>query len=417
VADKCPDQASRDAYLDYCVRWTCPPDDPEIVAKGHTAYSPFFHTETEQAVVLIHALHLGVIVLFTLGFCTRVTSVLTWLAGLAYIHRNPITLFGQDTMMNLCLFYLMLAPCGATWSVDWLVARYRAGRDALRAGRAPEAGGPRPLVSAGFILRMLQVHYCLMYISAGLSKLKGESWWSGIAPWYTMTNPEFSPLHIAYFRAFVSWLCQDRNRLIWELYMNSTNVFTLALEISFLFLVWTRLRPVMVAAAILLHTGIALNMGLIVFSLFMFTLLLAWMPPAAIRSVFARPPARLPRLKLVFSGRDPRQVRTAALAHALDVWDQVDLTDRAAAGKGRDESAAPAQLVAGGEALTGYDLARRLAAGLAMTRPVAWILGLPGVSHLGHAWYGGGADAVPPATDRDEAARKRPGPPKSVASR
>ena len=42
----------------------------------------------------------------------------------------------------------------------------------------------------------------------------------------------------------------------------------------------------MVCGAILLHLGIALNMGLVVFSLFMFTLLLAWMPPRAIRRLF-----------------------------------------------------------------------------------------------------------------------------------
>jgi hypothetical protein len=407
------DDTQRAAYLDYCERWTCPPDDPEIVAMGHTFYSPFFHITDPRAIDLLHAIHLGVIVLFTLGVCTRVTAVLTWLAGLAYIQRNPLSLFGQDTMMNLCLFYLMMAPCGATWSVDWFLARYRAGRDALRAGRRPETGGPRPLVSAGFVIRLVQVNYCLMYLSAGLSKLKGESWWSGIAPWYTMTNPEFSPLHIDFFRNFVRWLCQDENRRLWELYMNSTNVFTLVLEIGFPFLVWTRLRPVMVAGAVLLHTGIALNMGLIVFSLFMYTLMLAWMPPAAIRRVFARPPARLPHLQVRYTSREPRQVRAAALAHALDVWDQVDLTDRAAAGTGRDD--APAELVAGGQTFTGYALAQRLARDLGMTQPVAWVLRLPGVAHVGRAWFGG--TAVGASADRSDTARKRPGPSKSVASR
>jgi hypothetical protein len=408
VEERLPaDDAKRAAYLDYCERWTCPPDDPEIIAMGHTFYSPFFHIDDPRAIDVLHGLHLLVIVLFTLGVCTRVTSVLTWLAGLAYIHRNALSLFGQDTMMNLNLFYLMLSPCGATWSVDWLIARYRAGKTTLRAGQAPPAGGPRPFVSAGFVLRMLQVHYCFMYLSAGLSKLKGESWWSGTAPWLTMTNPEFSPLHIAYFRNLIGWLCQDEHRLVWELYMNATTVFTLVLEIGFPFLVWTRLRPVMVAGAILLHTGIALNMGLIVFSLFMFSLLIAWMPPAAIRRVFARPPAKLLHLQLRYSSREPRQVRTAALAHALDVWDQVALEDRPAAG--------PALLVAGGEAHSGYALAQRLARDLGMTHSAAWVLRLPGVAQLGRAWFGGGTTAAPP--DRDDATRKRPGPSKSVASR
>ena len=173
--DNLPSDSVRQAQiLDYMEYWSF--DPRRIYVQGQPVYSPFFHVTDPAVLWLIHILHLFVMVLFTLGVCTRVTSVLTWLAALSYINRgNPAILFGQDTMMNLCLFYLVLAPCGATWSVDWLIARYRAGRDALRHGRAPADDGPRPLISAGFILRMLQVHYCLMYLSAGLSKLKGDA--------------------------------------------------------------------------------------------------------------------------------------------------------------------------------------------------------------------------------------------------
>ena len=264
--------AERERYLDYCEYWTCPPDDPYIVAQGHNVYSPFYHITDPRALELLHYVHLLVIVLFTVGFCTRVTGVLTWLAALAYIQRNPLTLFGQDTMMNLCMVYLILSPCGAVWSVDWLIARYRAGRAALRGGERPPDAGPRHLISAGFAIRLLQVHYCFMYMSAGLAKLKGEAWWNGTAPFSCMTNPEFCPLHMSYYRDLLVWLCQDSNRWLWEGYMSATTVFTLFTEIGFPFLVWTRMRPVMLTCAILLHTGIALNMGLVVFSLFMFIL-------------------------------------------------------------------------------------------------------------------------------------------------
>src|SRR5262249_34492620 len=192
--------------------------------------SPFYHVSDPRAINLLHGLHLLAMVLFTVGFCTRVTGVLAWLGALAYIQRNPLVLFGQDTMMNLCLFYLMLSPCGEVWSVDWLIARYRAGRAALRTGQRPTPGGPRKLVAANFAIRLLQVQYCFMYLSAGLSKLKGDSWWNGTAPWLCMTNPEFSPLHIDLFRRALVWLCQDENRLLWEVSMNVTTVFTLVIE-------------------------------------------------------------------------------------------------------------------------------------------------------------------------------------------
>src|SRR5205085_2329501 len=145
------DQRGKD--WDYLVHWGVPRH--LTYTTGHWYYSPFYYVEDVRILWLIHALHLIVIVLFTIGFCTRVTSVLTWIAALAYVQRNPIILFGQDTMMNLCLFYLMMSPCGAIWSVDALIARYRRARRALAEGRTPTEPPLKPMVSAGFVLRLL----------------------------------------------------------------------------------------------------------------------------------------------------------------------------------------------------------------------------------------------------------------------
>ena len=93
----------------------------------------------------------------------------------------------------------------------------------------------------------------------------------------------------------------------------------------------------MIFGAILLHLGIALNMGLVVFSLFMYTLLLAWMPPAAIGGV--RPAAGpIAAVGSAVQRRGPRQQRAAAVVYAADVWDQARLTaepGREAGGGGR----------------------------------------------------------------------------------
>jgi hypothetical protein len=63
-------------------------------------------------------------------------------------------------------------------------------------------------------------------------------------------------------------------------------MFTLCLEIGFPFLVWYRpLRWLMVIGAVLLHTGIALFMGLTGFSLMMLALLVAFIPPSTVRQL------------------------------------------------------------------------------------------------------------------------------------
>jgi hypothetical protein len=383
-----PDSAQRAREWDYLVFWGVPRH--LTYTTGHWYYSPFYYVEDPRILWFIHALHLLVIVLFTIGFCTRITSVLTWFAALAYVQRNPIILFGQDTMMNLCLFYLMMSPCGAVWSVDAFIARYRRAKRALAEGRTPIETPVAPMVSAGFVIRILQVHYCFMYLSAGLAKLKGPSWWNGTAPWATMNNPEFSPVHITWFRDFLSFLCQPEHRFLWEAYMNFGVIFTLAVEIGFPFCVWTRLRPIFVAGAILLHLGIALNMGLHVFSLFMFTLLLCWMTPEALRRVFARPPVLLPKVRVRFNGRAEPQRKAASLVYALDVWGQAELQDRSA--KGRSEEAESVEVATDRSTAVGSSGLRAALRALPVAQPVVWVIG-PLFALLFGSWFGGAAAA------------------------
>jgi hypothetical protein len=128
---------------------------------------------------------------------------------------------------------------------------------------------------------LVQINFCFIYAASGLSKLKGPAWWGHTAIWTTMANPEFSPTIYAPYRWFLLQLSDYR----WasELMMSAGAVYTLALEIGLPFLVWRpKLRPYMVIAAILLHTGIAVFMGLTVFGLFMMTLLMSFVPPQTV---------------------------------------------------------------------------------------------------------------------------------------
>ncbi len=99
--------------------------DPRLAYSiGQPAWSIWFHVTDPAAMTVIHGLVVLVTFLFTIGLCTRVTSVLTWMTSLWYIHRNPVLLFGVDTMMVILLLYLMIGPSGAALSVDRLIARW-----------------------------------------------------------------------------------------------------------------------------------------------------------------------------------------------------------------------------------------------------------------------------------------------------
>ena len=65
--------------------------------------------------------------------------------------------------------------------------------------------------------------------------------------------------------------------------------FTLGFEIYFPVLVWIpRLRWTMVLCAVLLHTGIALCMGLVTFSLMMLVAVLSFIPGSLVRDYIGR---------------------------------------------------------------------------------------------------------------------------------
>ncbi|MHB1426433.1 MAG: hypothetical protein ACYC3I_25000, partial [Gemmataceae bacterium] len=268
--------------------------DGEILL-GQPMWSIFFHVEDPKWVWVIHCGILAALLLFTLGLWTRVTSVLAWLGSLMYIQRlQSSMLFGMDTMTNLGLFYLMIAPCGAALSLDrWLQLR----RDRKRLGNKYVPQPPAPMVSATFAMRLIQINFCIIYGAAGTSKLLGSMWWNGTAPNGFLLNYSFAPFDVPAYVAFIKWMVS--HRWIWELFGTVGVIGTLFLELGFPFLVWNRhTRWFMVCGAVLFHTMIALLMGLVTFSLMMLALLLAFVPPEAVRlflQSMALPLRQMPR--------------------------------------------------------------------------------------------------------------------------
>jgi hypothetical protein len=274
------------AEQEFILRWGAHPD--LVMAYGQPLWSIYYHVTDPTWMWVAHGCILTSIFLFTIGFCTRVTSVLTWAGMLSYIQRAPTSLFGMDTIMIVVVLYLMIGPSGAALSVDRLIARYRATREALRKHLpVPKFAPPAPQVSANLALRLLQVHVCIIYAASGLSKLQGAAWWNGLAVWGTMANYEFCPMRLQLYMDFLRVLCE--HRWLWELVTTGGTYFTLAFEIGFAFLVWnTRLRWVIILAAVMLHVGIALFMGLVTFSMMMMVAVLSFVPAAAVRERLSR---------------------------------------------------------------------------------------------------------------------------------
>jgi hypothetical protein len=281
VPPQTQDEAKKLADERYQKLWNVDPRN--LQARGIPMFSIWFHVQDPTWILVIHGLGLVAIFLFAIGFATRITSVLTWVMALSYVQRAPTTLFGMDAMMMIALFYLMIGPSGAALSVDRLLARWWQLRQARRQGLpAPPWLPPAPSVLANFALRLFQIHFCIIYLASGLSKLQGSAWWNGIALWYTMANYEFNPLNWKLYEDFLVFL--THHRLLWELVTSGGVLYTLTLEIGLPFLIWRKeTRWLMILGAVLLHTGISLSMGLTTFGLLMISMLLSFVPPEAVR--------------------------------------------------------------------------------------------------------------------------------------
>lgn len=365
------DDAERTRLINYLEKWNS--DERKAFRRGNFTFSLWFHISDPTEMAIAHGCIMFVMLLFTLGLFTRVTAVLTWLAAVSYIHRTQQVLFGMDTMMNILLLYLMIGNCGAALSIDRLLARRRAARLSLgRTGTIDDAtkaylAAPPKSMAAGFALRLTQIHFCIIYMAAGMSKLKGASWWNTNAFWDTMANPEFTLIHFSWYEHWLRFMVQER--LVYACMAGFMVVFTFVMELGLPILVWTRLRPYFVVLGCLFHFGISLSMGLNMFGLLMMTLLLSYVPGCAIRSQLRGGP-NIARLTVAFDPKREEHLAAAANTAAADVDNQVSFEP----GEGKTYS-----VTVGGSPA---DPASGTMSSLTLTRYFGWLRFLPGVKGM-----------------------------------
>ncbi|MET9539812.1 HTTM domain-containing protein [Streptomyces sp. NPDC006553] len=201
--------------------------------------------------------------LFTLGWRTRVMSVLFAVVVISFHARAIFMTDGGDNLVLLMALYLVLTACGRRWSLD-------ARRDRLRTARAAHA--PQPVTSlyaqqlkearitlttvvhnCGIFVIAAQV--CFLYGSAGLYKVQGSTWGGGTALHYALNLDLFQP-----------W--PGLSHLVDEFPMVIAIVgyVTVLVQVAFPFVLFGRLKYPVLTVLLGMHIGIAVLMGLPLFS-------------------------------------------------------------------------------------------------------------------------------------------------------
>jgi len=228
-------------------------------------WSYFWLIDSPAVLWTVHILALVVFAMLALGLFTRIVSVLAFLAALSYVHRVPGALFGLDQINGMLAMYLMIGPSGAYFSLDRLLARRR--------GKIPPGPVP-PSTSATIATRLIQIHMCIIYLFAGMSKLTGLSWWDGTAMWLSVANLEYQSVDM-------TWMAR------WPRLVNLCTHATVFWEVYYCALIWPRrLRPLMLMLAVPMHLGIAVCLGMVTFGLIMLIANIAFIPPWVLHAVF-----------------------------------------------------------------------------------------------------------------------------------
>jgi hypothetical protein len=182
------------------------------------------------------------------GLQTRLCAAATWALSLSFANVNPNIDNAGDVVRGIVLFYLMLCPCGATWSLD-----------ARRRGTGPVLIDPWPL-------RLLFVQMTLIYFCNGVNKVLGKDWPAGDSLYYVLADLTLA--RWSYAR--------------WPLPYAVTRVLTwlvLGWEVSFpLLMAWRPLRLAALGMGVAFHVGIGLSLELGGFPLYMLCLYLPLVP-------------------------------------------------------------------------------------------------------------------------------------------
>jgi hypothetical protein len=197
-----------------------------------------------------------------LGWRTRATSILFAVVVASFHARALFMTDGGDNLTLLMAVYLMFTACGRRWSLDARRTRLRAFADNIE---SPPPPGPYHSLKAARQTVTTVLHNCAMFViaaqvcivygAAGLYKVQGGTWGNGTALHYVVDNSLFRP-----WPALSAMV--DSNPLL----VAAASYLTVLLQVAFPFVLFSRLKYVVLAMLMGMHLVIAVLMGLPLFS-------------------------------------------------------------------------------------------------------------------------------------------------------
>jgi hypothetical protein len=217
----------------------------------------------DTAVLTGWALLLIAAIAMTVGWHSRLATILVFVLVHSFIQRGGYFFNAGDEILSIVALVLALSSCGMALSLD---QRRRTGTFWSAETVAPWA------------IRFLQVLVSVIYLVTAQAKLAGRTWVEGSAVsfawrtdgrWALLPAPE--------------WMADN------AILVNALTWGTLLVELAIAVLVWNRrLRFWVLGAGVVMHLAIMVNLNVAFFSVAMFVLYIAFVPPDAVRDFPSR---------------------------------------------------------------------------------------------------------------------------------
>jgi hypothetical protein len=214
--------------------------------------------QTDAWINALFWIFLGSAILLTIGFLTRLNTLLVFLCLASIQQRNLYILHGGDTFLRVAGFFLIFAPAGAAFSVDRLIRIWRGKEDASIQPRSPWAQ------------RMIQFELALVYFATFCVKVKGAPWLQGTAMYYVYHLDEFKRFPIP------SWFLHP-------LMLKLESWAALVLEFSLGVLIWVKeLRYILLTLGLLFHLSLEYSLNIPLFQWDILSAYILFIDPADI---------------------------------------------------------------------------------------------------------------------------------------
>ena len=228
--------------------------DESWVIAGLMQPSPLQFFQDATSVKIAFGLTALFAALLTIGWRTKLMSILYYIGMLSIHNRNLVSSSGADVLLLVYGFNLMLSPCGAAYSVDaWLESRRR--------------GTPASPVIVPWALRLIQIQLFIVYVMAATLKTGGNLWLNGSALHYVLNNTEVTRFDVRFLTEY-------------PLLINVMTYSALAMEFSLAYFIWFRsMRPFVLYLGLMLHAGILITINIPCFGELMWIGYLAFLTP------------------------------------------------------------------------------------------------------------------------------------------